>query len=91
MIQDQRKIFLTVEPGQPVECPLKPPASATIQARALHRACLIVGGLDRLAAALERPRADVEGWIRGDGETPEDVFRTAVEIILLYAAKHGQP
>lgn len=91
MIQDQKKIFLTVGPGQPIDCPLKPPAHATIQARTLHRACLILGGIDRLAAALERPAGDVERWIRGGTDAPEDVFRSAVEIVLLYAAKHGQP
>jgi hypothetical protein len=47
--------------------------------------------MDRLVAVLERPREEVERWIRGDGDTPEDVFRTAVEVILLYTAKHGQP
>ena len=91
MPQDQRTIFLAVGPGLPVECPLAPPAHAAIQARALHRACLIVGGLDRLAAALEQPRADLERWIRGDAEAPEAVFRAAVEILLLYGARPGQP
>lgn len=91
MTRDQRTIFLAVGPGRPIECPLSPPTHAAIQSRTLHRACLIVGGLDRLAAALERPRDHLERWIRGDEEAPEAVFRAAVEILLLYAAKPGQP
>jgi len=91
MTQDHRTIFLAVGPGRPIECPLSPPAHASIQARTLHRACLIVGGLDRLSTALERSRADLERWIRGDEEAPEAAFRAAVEILLLFAAKPGQP
>jgi hypothetical protein len=91
MTTDPRTIFLSVGPGRPVDCPLAPPETATVQSRALHRACLIVGGVDRLATALGRPREDVERWIRGEAPTPEDVFQRAVEILLLYAAKPGQP
>lgn len=90
MAQDHRTIFLAVGPGRPVECPLAPTEHAAIQARALHRACLILGGLDRLAAALGQPRTDVERWIRGEAEAPDPVFRAAVEILLLYVAKPGQ-
>lgn len=91
MTQDQRRTFVALEPGKPIECPLKPPPTASIQARALHRACLIVGGLDRLAVTLRRQPAEVQEWIRGDVEVPEDAFHTAVEIVLLYSAKHGEP
>ena len=91
MAHDPRTIFLAVGPGRPVECPLAPPAHASVKSRTLHRACLIVGGLDRLAGALERPRTDLERWIRGEADTPEAVFEAAVEILLLYAARPGQP
>lgn len=91
MTRNHRTIFLAVGPGRPVECPMSPPSHAAIQARTLHRACLIVGGLDRLAVALDRPREELERWILGDEETPEAVFRAAVEILLLHAARPGQP
>jgi hypothetical protein len=72
-----------------LECPLAPPEHATVFARALHRACLIVGGIDELAKRLEVPKADLERWIRGNEEPPQRPFNAAVEIILLYAGGVG--
>jgi hypothetical protein len=63
---------------------LAPPEHATVQARTLHRACLILGGLDQLAKRLQVPKDVLERWMRGEGEPPLPVFYAAVEIVLLY-------
>lgn len=72
------------------ECPLAPPEHASIQSRALHRACLIVGGVAALAGRLEVAERDIEQWLRGEVEMPERVFLHAVEIILLHASTVGR-
>jgi hypothetical protein len=72
------------------ECPIAPPGQATVYARALHRACVIVGGVGPLAARMRVPEPLLEGWMRGEGEPPQSVFHEAVEIILLYAADGGR-
>ena len=72
------------------ECPIAPPGQATVHARALHRACVIVGGVGALAARMRVPEALLEAWMRGEGEPPQSVFHEAVEIILLYAADGGR-
>lgn len=72
------------------ECPLAPPEHASVQSRALHRACLILGGVTALAKRLEVSEADVERWLRGEVEMPERVFLHAVEIVLLHAATVGR-
>ena len=72
------------------ECPIAPPGQATVHARALHRACVIVGGIGALAARTRVPEPLLEAWMRGEGEPPESVFREAVEIILLHAGADGR-
>ena len=72
------------------QCPDAPPARSTVQARALHRACLIVGGSQVLAQRLDLPAMLLERWMRGEAPPPEHVFHEAVEIILLHAAGTGQ-
>jgi hypothetical protein len=72
-------------------CPVAPAAYSTVQVRALHRACLILGGVEALARRLDVGAPLLEGWMRGDGEPPELLFREAVEIILLYASGAGRP
>lgn len=72
------------------ECPLAPPEQATIQSRALHRACLIIGGVTVLAKRLEVSERDVEQWLRGEVEVPERAFLHAVEIVLLHASTIGR-
>jgi hypothetical protein len=74
-----------------MNCPLTPPEQATVYAKALHRACLIVGGIEQLATQLRVPKELLERWIRGEGEPPQGIFLAAVEIILLYAAQPGRP
>lgn len=68
------------------DCPLAPPGHASVQARALHRACVIVGGAAPLARNLEVDTADIERWLVGDEAVPERVFLQAVEIVLLHAS-----
>ena len=72
------------------DCPIAPPARTSVHARALHRACLVLGGADKLAKHLEIPEADLQGWLRGDEPPPERVFLAAVEIVLLHAEEPGQ-
>lgn len=73
------------------ECPLAPPEHATVHARAIHRACLVLGGAERLARHLDVALADLVGWLRGESPPPERVFLAAVEIILLHASGEGRP
>jgi len=72
------------------DCPVATPARASVQARALHRACLVLGGVDKLAKHLEIPEANLLAWLRGDEPPPERAFLAAVEIILLHAEEPGQ-
>ena len=72
------------------QCPVAPPAKSSVQARTLHRACLIVGGAEALAQRLDLPATLLERWLRGEAPPPEHVFHQAVEIVLLHAAGTGQ-
>ena len=72
-------------------CPLAPPEQASVYSRALHRACLIVGGVDQLAAQLAVSTADVRRWLTGGEVPPERAFFECVEIILLYASGEAGP
>jgi hypothetical protein len=71
------------------DCPLAPPAHANVYSRALHRACLIVGGLDKLAERLQVPVDDARRWLQGEELPPDRVFVECVEILLLYASTKG--
>lgn len=68
-----------------VDCPTATPSRRTIYARALHRACLIVGGIAPLAAQLKASEAAVRSWMEGIDAPPESAFLAAVEILLLHA------
>ena len=73
------------------DCPLAPPAHASVHSRTLHRACLILGGIAQLAKYLEVPESDLRRWMTGDsGPPPEKVFLRAVEVLILYASGKGQ-
>ena len=67
------------------DCPLAAPSRQTIHARALHRACVIIGGVAQLAAHLKVADAALRSWIEGIDEPPESAFLSAVEILLLHA------
>jgi hypothetical protein len=67
------------------DCPLAPPEQASVFARTLHRACLILGGIEPLAKHLEVSDRELRQWLGGEERPPEPVFLRAVEIILLHA------
>jgi hypothetical protein len=91
MTRERRTITLKREfAGAVQDCPLAPPEHATVYARALHRACLVLGGIQQLAKHLEVPEAELRRWIGGEQEPPEAIFRESVEIILLYVGGGGR-
>lgn len=67
------------------ECVVAPPANATVYARTLHRACLVLGGADRLAEHLRVPSAKLMLWLQGEEKPDEQAFIACVEIVLLQA------
>jgi hypothetical protein len=69
---------------------LAPPEQASVFARTLHRACLIVGGIEQLAQQLDVSHRDLRAWVRGEQNPPEPIFLAAVEIVLLYADGGGR-
>jgi hypothetical protein len=74
-----------------MDCPLAPPEHASVYSRALHRACLVIGGLAQLAKRLEVPEPDLRRWITGELAPPERIFLEAVEVILLHVGGQGRP
>ena len=73
-----------------VECPQPPPSRKSTQARALHRACIIVGGVQALARQLGVPEASLNAWLEGREDPPQMVFLAAVEIVLLHVDPAGR-
>ena len=71
------------------DCPNPPPARETTYARALHRACLILGGAEQLSRHLGVSEAAVRGWLEGRDDPPQMVFLAAVEIVLLHLDSTG--
>ena len=71
------------------DCPLAPLSRETTYVRALHHACLVLGGLAQLASHLQVSEDVLRTWLEGREESPESVFLAAVEIILL--AAEGAP
>ena len=49
--------------------------------RALHEACLILGGEHRLAAYLGVQVEDVEAWLDGRRTPPDHVFLRCVDLV----------
>ena len=72
-----------------IDCPVPPPSRETTQARALHRACLILGGVPQLASHLGVAEAALQTWLEGRDDPPQMVFLAAVEIVLLHLEKSG--
>lgn len=77
-----------LSPSSP-DCPQPPPSRQSTFARTLHRACLIAGGVDPLAAHLEVSVAALRAWMDGESEPPEPVFLAALEIVLLHVDEAG--
>jgi hypothetical protein len=72
------------------DCPLAPPQHASVYARTLHRACLILGSMDQLATHLGVSQTDLRRWLAEEEEPPHRVFLAAVEVVLLYAGSTGR-
>jgi hypothetical protein len=72
------------------DCPLAPPEHASVYARTLHRACLVLGGIEPLAKHLEVSDGELRRWLRGEEQPPERIFLAAVEVILLHAGSQGR-
>ena len=91
MSRERRTIPLVQKSaGAAKDCPLAPPEHASVHARTLHRACLIVGGVQQLAERLKVSELDVRRWLKGEERPPEDVFVAAIDIVLLYVAETGR-
>jgi hypothetical protein len=71
------------------DCPTPPPSRKSTHAKAVHRACVILGGADRLAARLNVAEATARGWMEGREDPPEEVFLACVEILLLHLEAPG--
>ena len=91
MTRERRTIpLMTQSSAAARDCPLAPSEYASVHARALHRACLILGGIGPLARQLNVLEADLRRWMSGERQPPEAVFLQAVEVLLLYASSQGQ-
>jgi hypothetical protein len=66
------------------DCPNPQPARQSTYARALHRACLILGGVEQLARHLGVSEPGMRAWLEGRDDPPQMVFLAAVEIVLLH-------
>ena len=86
-MRQRRTIPLVRERAAAKDCPLAPDERASVQSRALHRACVIVGGGGTLAGQLGVSASDIRDWLTGVREVPHTIFVAVVEIILLHAAE----
>jgi hypothetical protein len=73
-----------------VDCPQPPPARESTYARALHRACLILGGVAQLARHLGVSEAGLRNWLEGREDPPPLAFLASVEIVLLHLEQSGR-
>lgn len=71
-----------IEVPETVNCPAAPPDHTTVYTRVLHRACQIVGGIEKLAARLRVPAVMLFRWLDGEAEPPTPVFLQAVDIVM---------
>lgn len=65
------------------DCPIAPEARKSTYARTLHRACLIIGGVEQLAEHLGVAEHRLLLWLQGAEDPPYEVFLAAFEVILL--------
>jgi len=79
----------SVFPGA-ADCPRAPAARESTYVRALHRACVILGGASQLAGHIGAREEDLRRWMQGGQEPPESAFLVAVEIILLNLEATGR-
>jgi len=76
--------------GKRVDCPRAPASRRSTYARALHTACLILGGVPHLADHLRVPSVVLREWLEGHSEPPQAAFLAAVEVILLHLEAPGR-
>lgn len=76
--------------GKAADCPLAAPFRQSTYARAMHGACLVLGGVPELAAHLGVPAALVRDWLEGEVEPPQAMFLAAVEVLLLHLDAMGR-
>lgn len=55
---------------------------ASVYARAVRRAAELVGGRDKLASALQVPRAEIDKWLADEKKPPRDMFLRVVDLII---------
>ena len=72
------------------DCPVAAPSRASVYARTMHRACLIVGGVEHLASQLRVSTVSLVAWVEGREVPPLGVFLGAIDVILLNAETAGQ-
>lgn len=63
-------------------CPVAPAPRVTVYTRVLHRACQVLGGVDKLARHLKVSSALVHDWLEGESAPPASIFLKAVDLIL---------
>jgi len=90
MAKERRKSAVIKVTSEDVDCPIAPAAHATVYARTLHIACVILGGIAQLANHLKVDKGSLEGWITGEADPPMPVFLAAVEVVLLHLGHTGQ-
>jgi hypothetical protein len=76
--------------SKPADCPAAAPSRQSTYARAMHNACLILGGVAQLAEHLRVPAGVVRDWLEGESEPPQAAFLAAVEVILLHLETPGR-
>ena len=54
----------------------------SVQARALHRAATVIGGLQALAAHLKVSDAHIREWMFDVGSPPNGVFLRVIDLLL---------
>jgi hypothetical protein len=93
-LRGRRRALIIAAMAAPVpataDCPNPPPARESTYARALHRACLILGGAEQLSRHLGVSEPALRAWLEGRDEPPQMVFLAAVEIVLLHLDKTGR-
>jgi hypothetical protein len=58
-----------------------PPAESSAHMRTLQRAAETLGGVRELAELLGKPVADVQRWVDGKAQPPQDLFLVALDIV----------
>jgi len=71
------------------DCPSPPRSRESTYVRALHRACLILGGAEQLSRHLGVSESALRTWLEGRDDPPQMVFLAAVEIVLLHLDQSG--